>query len=273
MSLTWGAGLHTTTAGPVDASAYWQYIGRWSARFVTALLAAAEIGPGDRGLNVATGTGVAAQPALALVGESGLVVGVDISLAMLDAARARLSSGRFLPVVSDGQALVFPHATFGAVLCQLGLMFFPDPARGLAEFHRFLRVGRRAAVCVIAAPERAPMWGILAETLGRHLPEQHQTLRLSFALAEPARLEMLFTAAGFSDVRVTRETREGTVASFEEYWAPIEAGTGQMPQACLALPAPIRRAVRNEVRARLAPFELNGQLTTSVDMLIGTGRA
>lgn len=273
MSMTWGAGLHTTTAGPVDASTYWQYIGRWSEQFVPALLAAAEIGPGDRVLDVATGTGLAAKPALALVGDSGLVVGADISRAMLDAARARLSSGRFLPVVSDGQALVFPNASFDAVLCQLGLMFFGDPARGLAEFRRVLRVGRRAAVCVIGAPERAPMWGFLAESLGRHLPEQHQTLHLSFALADPAQLEQLFAAAGFSDVRVTRETREGAVASFEEYWAPIEAGTGQMPQAYLALPAPMRRAVRDEVQARLAPFESNGRLTMSVDMLIGTGRA
>ena len=215
--MTWGAGLHATATGHVDASADWQYIGRLSQRFVPALLAAADIGPGDRVLDVATGTGVAAQLALSLVGDSGLVVGADISLAMLDAARARLSSGQFLPVVSDGEALVFPDARFDAVLCK-------------------------------------------------------QTLHLSFSLADPARLEQLLGAAGFSDVRVTRETREGTVASFE-YWAPIEAGTGQMPQAYLALPAPIRRAVREEVQARLSPFGSNGRLTMSVDMLIGTGRA
>jgi ubiquinone/menaquinone biosynthesis C-methylase UbiE len=52
--------------------------------------------------------------------------------------------------VADGQALPFADATFDAVLCQLGLMFFPDPARGLAEFRRVLRPRRRAAVCVIS---------------------------------------------------------------------------------------------------------------------------
>jgi hypothetical protein len=57
------------------------------------------------------------------------------------------------------------------------------------------------------------------------------------------------------------------------YWAPIEAGTGQLPQAYLALPAPRRQAVREEVEARLAAFETGGRLVMHVEMLIGAGRA
>jgi len=117
------------------------------------------------------------------------------------------------------------------------------------------------------------MWGVLAETLSRYLPDQTQALHLAFALGDSARLEGLFSAAGFGDVYVKRETREGIVESFDEYWAPIEAGTGQMPQANLALPEPTRRAVREEVHARLSQFESNGRLVMSVEMLMGAGRA
>jgi hypothetical protein len=158
-------------------------------------------------------------------------------------------------------------------VCQLGLQFFPDPARGLAEFRRVLRLGRCAAVCVIATPDRAPMWGILADTLSRHLPEQRDVLHLTFALADTERLEHLLRMTGFHDVRVTRETRQVIIESFDDYWAPIEAGTGQLPQAYLALPAARRRAVREEVEARLAAFESDGRLVMSVEMLIGAGRA
>jgi SAM-dependent methyltransferase len=263
MRVNWGAGLHPAVGRRVDGSAYGQYIGRWSRLLVPALLAAAEISKGDPVLDVATSA----------VGNSGLVVGADISSAMLEAACARLLGGPFRPVATDGQALAFPDASFNAVLCQLGLMFFPDPARGLAEFRRVLRPGRCAAVCVISSPDRAPMWGILAETLSRYLPDQIEALHLSFALADAARLERIFDAAGFRDVWVKRETREGIVESFDEYWAPIEAGTGQMPQAYLALPEPSRRAVREEVHARLSHFESNGRLVMSVEMLIGAGRA
>jgi len=273
MGVTWGPGFHAAPGQPVDSSAYDQYIGRWSRLFVPALLTAAKISEGDRVLDVATGTGVAAQMALRQVGNTGLVVGVDISPAMLQMACSRLSSRQFLPVVSDAQTLVFPNASFDAVLCQLGLMFLSDPARGLAEFRRVLRTNRHAAVCVISSPDRAPMWGILAEALGRHLPDQRRELQRSFSLADVAQLEALLVAAGFREVRVTRETRESTVESFDEYWAPIETGPGQMPQAYRALPESGRRAVRKEVQACMSQFELNGRLTMSVEMLIGVGRA
>ena len=201
------------------------------------------------------------------------MIGADISPAMLTAARARLGEESFQPVATDGQALAFKDGSFDAVVCQLGLQFFPEPARGLAEFRRVLRVGRCAAVCVISTPDRAPMWGVLADTLSRHLPEQRVALHLAFALADPERLEHLLKMTGFRDVRVQQETRQGTIESFDAYWAPIEAGTGQIPQAYRALPESSRRAVREEVQARLAEFESGGRLEMSVEMLLGAGRA
>jgi ubiquinone/menaquinone biosynthesis C-methylase UbiE len=236
-------------------------------------LSAAEVTHGDRVLDVATGPGEAALTAVTAVGESGLVVGADVSSAMLDVASVRLSRVSFCPVAADGQALPFRSNAFGAVVCQLGLMFFPNPTQGLAEFRRVLRPGRCAAVCVISTPDRAPMWGVLAEALSRHLPDQAQVLHLSFALREPELLEEMFRDAGFHDVRVQGETREGVIGSFDEYWAPIEAGTGQMPQAYLSLPDASRRAVRADVYDRLAQYESNGQLVMSIEMLIAAGRA
>jgi ubiquinone/menaquinone biosynthesis C-methylase UbiE len=268
-----GSGLHAAAGRPVDASAYEQYLGRWSRLFVPAVLAAAEVADGDRVLDVATGPGEAALSALAMVTPAGRVIGADIAPAMLTAARARLGEGVFQPVAMDGQALAFRDGSFDTVVCQLGLQFFPDPAQGLAEFQRVLHAGRCTAVCVISTPDRAPMWGVLAEALSRHLPTQCDTLHLTFALADTERLAHLLRTAGFRDVRVTRETRQGTIASFDDYWAPIEAGTGQLPQAYLALPASRRRAVREEVRTRLAAFESGGRLVMSVEMLIGAGRA
>jgi ubiquinone/menaquinone biosynthesis C-methylase UbiE len=271
--VNFGSGLHAAAGRPVDASAYEQYLGRWSRLFVPAVLAAAEVASGDHVLDVATGPGEAAMIALSKVTPAGCVIGADISLAMLKAARAWLGAGAFQPVAMDGQALAFRDGSFDAVVCQLGLQFFPDPGQGLAEFRRVLRPGRCAAVCVIATPDRAPMWGILADTLSRHLPEQREVLHLTFALADTERLAHLLRIAGFCDVRVQRETRQGTIASFDNYWAPIEAGTGQLPQAYLALPASRRQAVREEVEARLAAFETDGRLVMNVEMLIGAGRA
>ena len=265
-------GLHAAAGQEVSAAAYERYIGRWSRMFVPSLLTAAEVSAGDRVLDVATGTGEAAIAAISLVGDAGVVVGADISAAMLSTARARLPRS-YRAIVTDGQSLAFQDASFDAVICQLGLMFFPDPARGLAEFRRVLRHGGCAAVCVISTAEKAPMWGVLAETLSRHLPEQREALHLSFSLAHRPRLEAMLAAAGFRQVRVTWETRDGIIESFDEYWAAIEAGGGQQPLIYLSLPEQERRAVREEVRAGLSPFEKNGRLEMTVEMLIGVGRA
>ena len=265
-------GLHAATGQEVSADAYDRYIGRWSRLVVPSLLAAAEVGSGDRVLDVATGTGEAAIAAIPLVGDAGMVVGADISAAMLAAARSRLPRS-FRAVVTDGQALAFQNASFDAVICQLGLMFFRDPARGLAEFRRVLRGGRRAAACVNSTPDRAPMWGPLASALGRQLPDQRNEFQLSFSLGDAGRLEQIFVTAGFRDVRVEHETRDGIIGSLDEYWDAIEAGTGQMPLAYRTLTEAQRDTVHEEVSAALLPFVSNGRLELSVEMLIGVGRA
>jgi ubiquinone/menaquinone biosynthesis C-methylase UbiE len=273
MSTSFGAGFHATPGRTVDASAYDRFTGRWSRLFVPSVLGAAEVAPGCRLLDVSTGTGEAAVKALPIVGASGFVIGADIAPAMLQGARARLDEPLFWPVAADGQALPFRDASFDCVICQLGLQFFPNPAVGLAEFRRVLRSGGSVAICVISTPDKAPMWGILADAISRFRPGLRNILYLSFSLGDPARLEGLLADAGFRDIRVEREAREDITASFDDYWAPIEAGIGSIPQSYLTLSDVDRGSVREEVRAQLSRFESNGRLLMSVEMLIGRGRA
>ncbi len=96
---------------------------------------------------------------------------------------------------------------------------------------------------------------------------------MTFSLAETDRLQSMFASAGFRDVRVERLRREDTIGSFDEYWDPIEAGMGSMPQAYKALPEAERRAVRAEVKARLSPSGSDRPLTMSLEVLIATGSA
>src|SRR6202140_1859591 len=113
-----------------------------TAHFMPFLLRAAHVAPGMHVLDIATGTGLSAEAALAAVGPSGRVMAADVSPAMAKKARERLGKAPNASVsVEDGQALSFADCSFDAVLCNLGLMFFPDPVRGLSEFRRVLRPG------------------------------------------------------------------------------------------------------------------------------------
>jgi ubiquinone/menaquinone biosynthesis C-methylase UbiE len=275
MSASFGRGLHAAPGRAVSASAYDRYLGRWSRLSVPELLAAAEAVRGHRVLDVATGTGEAAAMCIPIVGDAGFVVGVDISLEMVTSARARLDAPFFWPVNADGQSLPFKDGAFDAVVCQLGLQFFPDPAAGLSEFRRVVRTGGIVAVCVNSTPDRLPMWGHLRDALNRFLtPQQRAALAMGWSLADPNRLAGLFVTAGFQDIRVEQIRREGTIDGFADYWAPIEDGIGQIPQVYYALNEADRRSVREEVHGRLAQYETeDGKLTMGVEVLIGRGQA
>src|SRR6516162_8022124 len=115
-----------------------------TAYFMPFLLHSAHVAPGMRVLDIATGTGLSAEAALAAVGPNGHVTAADVSPAMAGKARERLGKVPNVSVsVEDGQALSFSGESFDAVLCNLGLMFFPDPMRGLMEFRRVLSSGGR----------------------------------------------------------------------------------------------------------------------------------
>jgi len=266
-------GLHAKAGQDVDSSAYDRYVGRWSRLFVPSVITAAQVQSGSKVLDISTGTGEAAVAVLPVIGPSGTVIGADISPEMVRSAAQRVDDTRFVPIAADGQELPFRDGCFDAVVCQLGLQFFSDPARGLSEFRRVLRPGGRVSVCVISNPDRAPMWGFLAEAIARRLPEMRDILMASFALADAKRVEKLFKGAGLVNVIVTREVRGDSIRTLDEYWEPILAGSGSIPQAYLLLEETERRNVREEVSARLSEFLVGNELHMKVEMLIGHGQA
>jgi SAM-dependent methyltransferase len=259
---------------PYDAgvAVYDRLLGRWSRLFVPALLDGARIRPGDVVLDVATGTGEAGAQAAARVAPRGRVVGVDISLPMLAAARARLGV-RLAVAVMDGQALACRPAAFDAVLCQLGLMFFPDLGGVLGEVRRVLRPGGRFAAGVWSTAERVPLIGLLAAALLRHLPAQRDGLFLAFSLGDPGALAAALGAAGFRGIHVRAERQRAAFDSVEDFWAPIEAGGGRLGQAYRGLPAAAQAVVRAEVRQGLRPFEWGGALAMDLEALVAVGTA
>jgi ubiquinone/menaquinone biosynthesis C-methylase UbiE len=223
-----------------------------TAYFMPFLLRAAHIAPGMRVLDIATGTGLSAEAALAAVGPIGHVTAADVSPAMAEKARERLGKApNALVSVEDGQALSFADRSFDAVLCNLGLIFFPDPLRGLSEFRRVLRPGGRVAVSVNTVVERSYNHQI-NEIIARHMPSLGEAVARTFALGEASRLRFLFDQAGLADFETHTVKHTFVLPSFDAYYGPFERGGASTGQALAALPVEIRRAVREEVRRDLA---------------------
>jgi ubiquinone/menaquinone biosynthesis C-methylase UbiE len=252
------------------ASAYDRAFAHVSAHFIPFLFRAARLAPGQRVLDVATGTGIAAQAALAVVGPGGHVTATDVSPAMVNRARQRLAgSPNASVVVEDGQSLRFNDGSFDAVLCSLGLMFFPDPARGLSEFHRVLRPGGSATVSVITTPERSYN-GRINVIIARRVRSLAEATARTFSLGDEARLRSLFERAGFQDVEMTTEAHSFALPSFEAYFEPFEQGGGSSGQAYVGLPTADRQAVREEVRRSLG--DTGGPISIEVELRFASGR-
>jgi ubiquinone/menaquinone biosynthesis C-methylase UbiE len=252
------------------ACGYDQSVARMTLRYIPPLLHAASIASGQRVLDIATGTGVAAEAVATAIGPSGSVIAADISPAMVDKARERLRKlANVTFAVEDGQSLTFADESFDSVVCNMGLMYFPDPARGLSEFHRVLRHGGKAAVSVLTTPECSAVARVLV-IIARHVPTRTAEAEQQFALGDEQRLRSLLKEAGFREVQTTTETIHFTYPTFDAFFAGVERGAGSVGQEYMALPADLRHLVREETRQEVG--DLGGTVEVDVKVRYGSGR-
>ena len=177
---------------------------RWKRR----LIALAEIGPHERVLDLACGTG---DLLFAAAVDAGVAVGLDLTHRMLQLARSRHSS---IPLVTgDMLALPFGGSRFDVVTTGYGLRNVPDLASAIREIHRVLVPGGRLLSLDFDKPANPLARGVylgyltvVGSTLGivlhgdpntyRYIPESIRQYPDATGVAR--RIE----AAGFTDVRV-----------------------------------------------------------------------
>ena len=97
-----------------------------------------------RVLETAAGTGVVTRQLRDLLPASAHLTATDLNPPMLEIARAKFRPDEqvdFRP--ADATALPFPDGNFDAVVCQFGVMFFPDKDKSYREIHRVLAPGGR----------------------------------------------------------------------------------------------------------------------------------
>jgi demethylmenaquinone methyltransferase/2-methoxy-6-polyprenyl-1,4-benzoquinol methylase len=175
---------------------------RWRER--TADLA--QVSPGSRALDVATGTG---DLAVALAERGADVVGVDFAEKMLEIARRKAPGLEFRS--GNALALEFPDDSFDAATVGFGARNFDDLDRGLAEMARVVKPGGRVVVLEITTPQRPPlswffrMWfDTIVPLIGRVAgdPDAYDYLPSSVRrFPGPRDLAGRMAAAGMTDVR------------------------------------------------------------------------
>lgn len=250
----------------------------WLRSSTDAMLDGAHVKSGAHVLDVAAGAGDQTLDVAARVGAGGHVLATDISPGILEFARANARQAGFDNIdtqTADGENLGVAPGRFDAVICRLGLMFFPDPLKGLHEMHHALKPGGWACTLVFSAPERNPCIGIIMSTALKHAglpPRDPYRPGGLLSLGKPGLIDDLFRRAGFSEIRTTAIQAPFALPSVKDYIDFTRSSAAPVLQILAALDDKAQNAAWAEIEDKLGAFNGDGGWVGPNELLLTSGQ-
>lgn len=248
----------------------------WLAPFGAAMIRHAHLVETSHVLDVAAGTGEPGLTAAVLVPKGDVTV-TDLSERMLVVAADNASKRglrNFKTQVCDAGSLPFSDASFDAVLCRFGYMFFPDVAAATREFARVAKPGARICAAVWSVPEKNPWATTVMGTISRHvtMPVPPPGSPGLFRCAPEGMMRTAFADAGLRNIAQEEVLTTLTHSTPEQYWefmtdiaAPVVAGLAMAD-------TPTREEIRTEVLdlAQQSMHDGKVQMRSTANVIVGT---
>ena len=167
---------------------------------------AARLGDMKQGrlLETAAGTGIVTRALVKALPPGVEIVATDLNQAMLDLAAQRLQAPNVQWQQTDAQKLPFDDASFDAVVCQFGVMFFPDRLAAYREALRVLKPSGRFVFSVWNSLDHNEVSRIISDAVGKIFPDDPPRFieRVPFGYSDPDRIRGEVQQAGFENVDV-----------------------------------------------------------------------
>ena len=163
-------------------------------------------------LEIAAGSGIVTDALLEALPSLALTA-TDLNEAMVDYGRERVPGATWQ--VADAQALPFPSASFDLVLCQFGVMFFPDKVGAYAEMARVLRPGGSCLIAIWDTLASCQFEAALTDTLAGLFPDDPPDFlaRIPHGYADPDQITADVTAGGLELVSLERVVETSSASS------------------------------------------------------------
>lgn len=156
-------------------------------------------------LETAAGTGIVTRALRDALPAGTRLTATDLNPPMLEIARGKFRAGEkveFQP--ADALALPFQDASFDAVVCQFGVMFYPDKDKSYREVFRVLAPGGHYLFNVWDAHRHNPFGRIAHEVAGSFFPaDPPQFYKVPFSYAQIDPIKEALTEAGFTGITIS----------------------------------------------------------------------
>ena len=155
-------------------------------------------------LEIACGTGRVTKHLVTNLAADEQLTATDLNPDMVAVAKQKVTDSRVIWSVADALQLPFNDEAFDAVICQFGVMFFPDKAKAFAEAHRVLKTGGRFLFntwdSVDANPPVAIIDTVLKEEFGEAAPDFLKAA--PYSLYDRELIKNLLSKAGFKNCKM-----------------------------------------------------------------------
>ncbi|WP_407154922.1 class I SAM-dependent methyltransferase [Bradyrhizobium sp. STM 3557] len=206
-------------------------------------------------LETAAGTGAVTAALASALPADARITATDLNEPMLAQARTHLANDpRLRWQQADALALPFEDASFDAVVCQFGAMFFPDKVKAYAEARRMLRPGGRFVFDVWDRIEENEFTYVVHQALQQIFPENPPQFmaRTPHGYHDAARIRSDLSESGFIDILIETITHRSRAASAQDVAIAFCQGTpmrGEI-EACGAPGLDAATAAATEALAR-----------------------
>jgi SAM-dependent methyltransferase len=158
-------------------------------------------------LEIACGTGLLTRRLRERLDPVVRLVATDLSTAMLDYARGKLSDAKGIGWREvDAVKLPFGDGEFGAVVCAFGFMYVPDKKAAFREARRVLKEGGILLFNVWDRIEENPHAAASAEVVEGLFPgDEEMRFRIPFEMHDPALLRRLLAESHFAQVQIVKK--------------------------------------------------------------------
>jgi ubiquinone/menaquinone biosynthesis C-methylase UbiE len=216
-----------------------------------------------RVLETAAGSGIVTESLSRTLPSDVAITATDLNLPMIERGKARPGMERVIWQQADAMKLPFSDSAFDLIVCQFGVMFFPDKRASFCESFRVLAPGGTYLFVVWDDPANmpdSPTW-IANQTVGPMLRRDPRTLTAPDYFDEPT-IRADLAAAGFRDVRVDRIARPATAGSARD--AAVTSVQGSLLRTAIEAADPSRLAeatdaVERAMRTRFGDGPVEGE--------------